>query len=329
MPMNDDRTLSLVQSGMPLPITPERSSLPCLILYSGADAGRRFDLPPGRHLIGRTEGAAIRLDLPDVSRRHAELDVQGDRVTVQDLGSANRTCVNGTPIQQPMRLCQGDVLQVAHLVLRFHDCTSLDALLHDRIYRLATTDPGTGAFNRRYLQDILGREVQRARRGGHPLSVICFDLDHFKRVNDTHGHAAGDRVLQQCVQRVQACLRAGDVLCRVGGEEFTVLLPDTALEAAVVLAERLRLAVSSAPIVWSAGSAAEPAAGSSDGPQTLPGPDGSQDADGPGLQQTISLGVADLAPEVADGTALLAWADHRLYAAKRGGRNCVVADDQA
>lgn len=305
--MNDERTLSLAHPSVPSPVALPRSTWPCLILYSGSDAGRRFDLAPGRHLIGRSEDAAIRFDLPDISRRHAEIEVSGDRVTVQDLGSANRTCVNGAVITQATGLRQGDVLQVANMVLRFHDCTSLDALLHDRIYRMATTDPGTGAFNRRYLQDILGREVQRARRGSHPLSAICLDLDHFKRVNDTHGHAAGDQVLVQCVQSVQACLRAGDVLCRVGGEEFTVLLPDTGLAAAAVLAERVRAAVEAAPMRLA--------------------PADSGGALGPGLRQTVSLGVAELRPGHADGAAMLAMADHHLYAAKQAGRNRVVAVD--
>lgn len=303
--MNDDRTITRDVPDVSLLLQVGKSTLPCLILYSGPDAGRRFDLAPGRHLIGRSDEAAIRINMPCVSRRHAELYVSGDSVMVHDLGSANRTCVNQVPIEAPTALKQGDLVQVDNVVLRFHERKSLDALLHDRIYRLATTDPGTGAFNRRYMKDSLEREVLRAQRGHHPLAVICFDLDHFKHVNDSHGHAAGDQVLRECAQRVHQGLRGADMLCRIGGEEFVVLLPDTDLTQAAVLAERLRVAVEADPFTLSVGLHAS--------------------ADALPYRQTISLGVAELAEGRHDGQAMLELADRRLYDAKRSGRNRVVA----
>ncbi len=281
-----------------------KAALPCLILYSGPDAGRRFDLGPGLHLIGRSADASVQINMPGVSRRHAELDVAGDVVMLRDLGSANRTCVNEVAIDRPTLLKQGDLVQVDNVVLRFHDRKSLDALLHDRIYRMATTDVGTGAFNRKYLKDILDREVLRARRGLHPLAVICFDLDHFKRVNDNHGHAAGDQVLRECTLRVQDGLRGGDMLCRVGGEEFAILLPDTDLPQAAVLAERLRAAVDDQPFER---------------------PVGIGEAGTVAYRQSISLGVAELAEGMPGGQEMLDVADRRLYAAKHGGRNRVIA----
>ena len=298
--MNEDRTISLIKPDVSLYRHLQSATLPCLILYSGPDTGRRYDLGPGAHLVGRSADAALRIEMPGISRRHAELQVAGNVVMLRDLGSANRTCVNEVPIDEPTVLQQGDLVQVANVVLRFHDSNSLDALLHDRIYRLATTDAGTGAFNRKYLQDTLEREVTRARRSRQPLSVICFDLDHFKRVNDTHGHAAGDQVLRQCAQRVQQTLRGGDMLCRVGGEEFTALLPDTGLAQAAQLAERLRAEVDGQPFELRAG------------------------ADTPPYHQTISLGVAELAESGGEGQGMLDLADRRLYAAKHGGRNRVV-----
>jgi two-component system, cell cycle response regulator len=305
--MNDDRTITRDIPDVTVLKRTGESARPCLIVYAGDDVGRRFDLPPGRHLIGRSPEAAVQINQPGVSRRHAELEVNGDEVTLRDLGSANRTCVNRERIEVPTRLKQGDLVQVDDVVLRFHDAASLDALLHDRIYRMATTDEGTGAYNRKYLQDTLEREVHRARRAGHPLAVICFDLDHFKHVNDTHGHAAGDQVLRECVQRVQQGLRAGDMLCRAGGEEFTVLLPDTDLPQAAVLAERLRAAVAERPFDLS-------------GTATVAGPTAAH-------AQTMSLGVAELTEAMPDGGAMLGVADRRLYAAKHGGRNRVVAAD--
>jgi two-component system, cell cycle response regulator len=303
--MHEDRTITLVDTDATLFRQGASQTLPCLILYSGDEAGRRFDLRPGKHLVGRSAEAALRIEHPGVSRRHAELLVVGKEVVLRDLGSSNRSIVNGSPVAAPVELRQGDLVQLANVVLRFHDSNSIDALLHDRIYRLATTDPLTGVFNRKYLKDTLEREVARALRHRHPLSVICFDLDHFKRVNDTHGHAAGDQLLRGCAERVQQALRAGDVLCRVGGEEFTALLPDTGLIQAEALAERLRVAVG--------GQAFE---------LLIP------QAPTLAYAQTVSLGVAELDDEAADGPALLELADRRLYAAKRGGRNRVVSSGE-
>ncbi|MFG5409807.1 GGDEF domain-containing protein [Piscinibacter sakaiensis] len=234
--MTEDLTVALPSPDVTVLRDAEQGQRPCLIFYSGSDAGRRHDLDPGRHLIGRCAEARIVFDQPGISRRHAELEVRPGEVLLRDLGSANRTRVNGEFVEAPRALRQGDLVQLANVVLRYHDGNSLDALLHDRIYRMATTDAGTGAFNRRYLQENLEREVARARRGRQPLSAIGFDLDHFKRVNDGHGHPAGDALLHDCVQRVQQALRGGDLLCRVGGEEFVALLPDTGLAAARALA---------------------------------------------------------------------------------------------
>lgn len=305
MPTNEDRTITRDIPDVTALKRTSQPARPCLIVYSGPDTGRRYDLALGRHLIGRSADAAVQINQPGVSRRHAELEVCGDMVTLRDLGSANRTCVNDAPIDAATLLREGDLVQVDDVVLRFHEPSSLDALLHDRIYRMATTDAGTGAFNRKYLQDTLVREVHRARRGGHPLSVICFDLDHFKRVNDTLGHSAGDQVLRDCVQRMQRTLRGGDMLCRAGGEEFTVLLPDTELAQAVVLAERMRASVADRPFELTVGPAQAPVQ----------------------YHQTVSLGVAELDVGMADGDAMLEVADRRLYAAKHGGRNRVVAAD--
>ncbi|GAP37242.1 GGDEF domain-containing protein [Piscinibacter sakaiensis] len=302
--MTEDLTVALPSPDVTVLRDAEQGQRPCLIFYSGSDAGRRHDLDPGRHLIGRCAEARIVFDQPGISRRHAELEVRPGEVLLRDLGSANRTRVNGEFVEAPRALRQGDLVQLANVVLRYHDGNSLDALLHDRIYRMATTDAGTGAFNRRYLQENLEREVARARRGRQPLSAIGFDLDHFKRVNDGHGHPAGDALLHDCVQRVQQALRGGDLLCRVGGEEFVALLPDTGLAAARALAERLRRCVEAEPFDL----------------RSDPG------GHGPWYAQTVSLGVAELEPGMAGGTALLALVDHRLYKAKHQGRNRVVAD---
>ncbi|WP_326541125.1 GGDEF domain-containing protein [Pseudorhodoferax sp.] len=277
---------------------------PCLLLYSGPDAGQRFDLEPGPQIIGRVPEAAVRLDAPGISRRHAELLVGAGTVLLSDLGSANGTWLNEAPVNAPVALKDGDLIRVSGIVLRFHSHNSLDLLLHDKVHRQAITDSGTGAYNRKFMTDMLRQAFARARQSGRPLSVICYDLDHFKQVNDTYGHAGGDTVLRTTTDIARAELRDGDLLARVGGEEFTLVLENTPLAGALELAERIRATMAEFPI-------------------ELPDPLNKTRSRPVGHRQTVSMGIAELGPEMADEQALLQAADQALYAAKRRGRNQV------
>ncbi|MBV5335626.1 diguanylate cyclase, partial [bacterium] len=165
-----------------------------------------------------------------------------------------------------------------------------------RLERLATIDGLTQAYNRRRFLELAAAEVVRARRYDRPLSVLLFDLDHFKAVNDAYGHAAGDETLRSVVAAANRALRANDVLARYGGEEFVVLLPETDLDGAVVVAERLRDAVALTEIV----------------------------CDGVAFSITTSVGVAQWRLDEASVERTLARADHALYGAKRDGRNKVA-----
>lgn len=171
-------------------------------------------------------------------------------------------------------------------------------LLERRLHEDATRDPMTGAYNRRYFRDIAETEINRAKRHQRPLSLLLFDLDHFKSINDRYGHATGDRVICQSVDTLQRGLRASDVLARVGGEEIAVLLPETDRAAALQLAERLRLAIAGGQLALNADAL---------------------------LHWQTSVGVATLRDTDTQLEDLLARADTRLYQAKRGGRNRVVA----
>ncbi len=175
-----------------------------------------------------------------------------------------------------------------------------NALNHERVRRLGLLDPLTGLHNRRYFAARLPEEVSQARRSGAPLCALYLDIDHFKAINDTHGHARGDEVLQWIAQTLKSQMRRNDVLARLGGEEFGILLADTEPATAMDIGERIRLAI---------------AHGSRD---CLPFP------------VTVSLGCSSLDshdrnddPEIL-GEALLTAADEGLYAAKHGGRNQVV-----
>ena len=282
---------------------------PCLILYSGDHTGTRFPLQGPRMTLGRSPECDICLESLGISRRHAELREVGDTVTLCDLGSSNGTHLNEQRIQAPVDLKDGDVVRLGGAVLKFYERQSLDALLHDRIYRLATVDSGTDAYTKKYLLEALEREVKLARRTGRPLSVMCLDLDNFKSVNDRFGHNAGDLVLRSAAAATKERLRGSDILGRMGGEEFAVVLPDTELQAAIELAERVRTAVSSRSF-----DLAMPAAG----------PAG-QAATTVKHKQTVSIGVTQLTQHTLDVRDLLGAADAMLYAAKRAGRNRVSA----
>ena len=179
---------------------------------------------------------------------------------------------------------------------------SLKQVIEER-RRMAMTDPLTGAHNRRYFMNHMRRELKRTRRFGGDVSLLVCDIDHFKHINDRYGHAAGDAVLVEFVRRIQALLRGSDWCARLGGEEFAVVLPQTGLGGAAVVAEKIRRTVAADPVVSSEGA----------------------------IELTVSVGVSALAcfPDRGTVTAdhLLSRADDCLYSSKNGGRDRVTVDE--
>jgi two-component system cell cycle response regulator len=162
---------------------------------------------------------------------------------------------------------------------------------------LAVTDPLTGLYNRRYMETQTASLIEHAINRGKPLSVLAVDVDHFKSVNDTHGHPVGDRVLQELASRLKAAIRNVDMICRIGGEEFVIVLPNTNMDVAARIADRMRRSVSSRPFD----------VGARNGP----------------LAVTVSIGVAAVESSADNLKAVIERADDALYKAKRGGRNRV------
>jgi diguanylate cyclase (GGDEF)-like protein len=167
--------------------------------------------------------------------------------------------------------------------------------LQGKLQDLAFRDPLTGLYNRRYLDDALERELQRARRQGYPVSVLVIDIDHFKQLNDLHGHQAGDEVLTAVANELQRNVRADDLACRWGGEEFVLVLPTMSVEAAIERAESVRVALETGGVRY-------------------------RDAT---LAATVSVGVAAFPIHGLGAREVLGAADKALYRAKSDGRNCV------
>ncbi|HYC71654.1 MAG TPA: GGDEF domain-containing protein [Opitutaceae bacterium] len=271
------------------------SSPAMLVVIAGPDLGRGHALDTGRVVLGRSSASSIQVEHESVSRTHAEFQSGGDGWVVRDLGSTNGTFVNDARLAAAKMLADGDRIRVGATTFKFLAPGSAEAAYHDELYRRTTRDALTGAFNRAYFQRRLEREWALAGRGG-ALAVALLDVDHFKAINDAHGHAAGDAVLRGLVARIHPLVGAGP-LARYGGEEFALLLAGADASNAAGLAERLRAAIAAAPF-----------------------PAGARR-----LAVTVSIGVAGAAPAMAGPEQLLGLADRRLYAAKHAGRNRVVA----
>jgi diguanylate cyclase (GGDEF)-like protein len=271
---------------------PKGAGQPCLVIISGPEMGRRIDLARDEVSIGRSDQCTVYVNSDLVSRKHAIINCVLGRYIVVDLKSTNGTFVNDQRIERA-ELRDGDLLRTGKTVLKYLE-NNLELEYMQHILNLATVDSLTGLYNKRHFDEVFGKEVARADHGLHPLSLVVLDIDHFKNINDGFGHPAGDAVLKHVASVVKSQVRASDTLCRVGGEEFALVLPQTPRLLAIPAAELIRAAVENTVC----------------------------DFAGTPIPATLSLGVAELAPgEVPD--ALYQRADERLYEAKHGGRNRV------
>jgi two-component system cell cycle response regulator len=284
---------------IPIPVATKRRAL--LTVVSGPGTGRVFSVREDQTVLGRGKETHVRLEDPGASREHARIVVTEDgRYLVEDMHSTNGTFVDGRRIER-VQLQSGDRINVGpNVVVSFSILDAQAQRITEQIYESSVRDALTRAFNRRYLIDRLASEMAYVKRHGSHLGLVMFDLDFFKRVNDTRGHLAGDEVLREVSALVQRLIRAEDVFARYGGEEFVVLARGIEHTNVEKFAERLRSAIERLEI------------------QGKPDP----------LHVTVSVGVASvhqLAADTRSSEALLRLADERLYEAKEGGRNRVVA----
>jgi len=276
------------------------SATACLVVIYGADLGKRIVLDGTAIEIGRSVKCDVTIDQESVSRRHARLAYEAGRYRLTDLGSTNGSYVNDE-LTNERPLKDGDQLKIGRTILKFMTGDNIEAAYHEEIYRLMTFDGLTQIHNKRHFHDTLEREVSRSARYDRPMSLVVFDIDHFKRVNDTHGHLAGDALLRQLAALVRSRIRREDLFARVGGEEFAVLLPEIDLAGAAQFAEKIRKVVEGATFHF-------------------------EDVS---IGVTLSLGCAELRPPYKNGADLYKAADDALYQAKQGGRNQVRTDPDA
>jgi diguanylate cyclase (GGDEF)-like protein len=195
--------------------------------------------------------------------------------------------------------------EITHICLVIYDVTDVATNRHllqaanNELQKLSSTDRLTGLYNRGHWEELLKLEYARHSRYGAVSSLVMCDIDHFKRINDTFGHPAGDKVIQRVAHVMRSHIRDADIAGRYGGEEFAVLLPDTNKNGARVFCERLRQAVEAETVQH----------------------------EGQTIQCTISLGVADLSKPTSNYKTLIEWADQALYQSKKNGRNQVSVDE--
>lgn len=278
-------------------MAPGRRDRAYVIVIAGPNVGEMFKLED-KQTVGRGANAEVRLSDTEISRSHAQLVLEAGGVFVEDLKSTNGTFVNGEPITY-RELADGDKIQVGTTtILKFSYHDDLDEEFQRRMYDAALRDALTGSYNHKYFLDRLESELAFAGRHKFHLALVLFDIDHFKRVNDQHGHPAGDAVLRELAAGILESVRKEDVFARYGGEEFALLSRGLDTAAAVRFGDRLRAWVEGHAFVH----------------------------EGTRIPVTVSVGVVSFpdAP-LADPAVFLKTADEALYRAKGLGRNKVCA----
>jgi diguanylate cyclase (GGDEF)-like protein len=272
-----------------------------LRIVTGFNAGQVFEIDKAESVIGRGRDATVRIEDAGVSRAHTKIAQTLDgKFVVSDMGSTNGTFVGGKKIERATELKPGDHIQIGpNIVLSFAVLDEMEQELAKQLYESSTKDALTKVFNRKYFAERLASEVAYANRHKTKLGVILFDLDHFKKVNDTLGHLAGDEVLRGVSACVLRMIRAEDVLARYGGEEFVILVRGIEHKNVAHFGERVRRGIEKLAIEW----------------------------EGQNVAASISVGVATLdeCGDLGTGEALLLLSDERLYQAKRTGRNRVIS----
>ena len=286
----------------PLAGAPQGHKQGCLLQMHPMDLNSGM-LPIGEKpfLFGREDYCSLKIAEDSVSRSHAEirLDQESGEYLLIDLCSTNGTYLNEERLGDQHQVLQaGDTIRIGTHVYKYLTSDHIEAQYHEAAYSMMTTDSLTNVWNKRYFLDMINREFRRSVRNEIPLTLLMLDMDHFKKVNDQHGHLIGDEVLREFALRLSNQLRQEDLLSRYGGEEFTITLIETNSEQAGVVARRCLKSISTAPFRTTAGE----------------------------ISCTVSIGGATFLgqPRKSSTDNLIQAADASLYEAKKSGRNRIV-----
>lgn len=294
----DDTTIVLTDIKSALQASEkEAQKKPAALLVVGGELnGSLFDLIGSSVSVGRSADNTIPLDFNGISRYHFKLNADGAEFILEDLGSKNGTFLNNKKVEGTAKLNKGDIIKIGAVALKYLPKGDTERLTYDKLNMEANTDKHTGCFNKGYFNNKINLEVNKSKVTGEPLSLIVFDLDHFKKLNDNFGHDAGDFVLKEMASLIRNNgIRENDIFARYGGEEFVILLPKTNIKQSFEIAERLRKLIEAKEFIY----------------------------DGKRLPVTASIGVADYRQGVLTGTDLFKRADEAVYKSKQGGRNLV------
>jgi diguanylate cyclase (GGDEF)-like protein len=273
---------------------------PVMVVLIGPSGyqGKQWSLQDN-FVVGRAVESQIFIDDGSVSRSHAKIEFRGAEVIIMDLGSTNKTIVNGQALAPlaPQILKNNDQVKTGNVVFKFLDKGNIEAYAQKELFEKATRDALTGAYSKGALIERGPEVIKRSETLNEPLSVIVFDIDHFKKVNDTYGHAAGDMVLKELSRIISTKLvRANDFFARYGGEEFVLILSGTPVSAAIDIAERIRKTIQESEFSFES--------------KQIP--------------VTVSVGCASRKNEEASWDVLFERADKALYSSKQNGRNRVT-----
>ena len=265
---------------------------PMLVALHGPLLGRTFTIEQPVLTIGRSSQCDIQIEDDKVSRKHAEINLRDGLVWLTDLQSTNGSYVNSKRVSE-IPLNDGDLVLIGRVLFKFIHSSLVENRFFGQMYSLATTDFLTGIANRQQIINLLEQEFSRARRYDRPLSILVYDIDRFKEINDTYGHLAGDQMLIESSRIVKDHLRVEDHYGRLGGDEFLVICPETPAENALALGKRIQVVLSKTDFL----------------------------VKDKIVFFTISVGAATLSPKVSSPDEFSLLADQALYRAKNAGRN--------
>ncbi len=270
----------------------DQRAQPMLVVMHGSLLGMSYLVGEAPLRIGRMSTCEIPIDDDNVSRQHAEIIERDNEIWLRDLESTNGTIVNSRRITETV-LRDGDLILIGRVLFKFIRSNTIENRFFGQMYALATTDFLTGIFNRQHILSRLESEFARSRRYLRPLTIVSYDVDHFKQINDSFGHLAGDQLLIESSRLISQNVRQQDFYGRLGGDEFLILCPETDLNNTVLMAQRLAQLIGKWSYVYQSRK----------------------------LDFSVSMGVATLTDEIRTPAELLARADDNLYRSKHRGKN--------